>query len=81
MLSIAIFHALALLLVVGIVTRLVPPNFVGEMLVYLHKSIGITTPSQNQVRMVALIWIASAVIIVDGCILLLVFITSSAHQG
>jgi hypothetical protein len=46
------------------------------MLGYLHKTIGITTPSPEQVRLVALIWIGSAIIIVDGCLFLLLFITN-----
>jgi len=75
------FHALMLLLAVGIVSRVVPPPLVSGMLGYLHKTIGITTPSVSQVRMVALIWIGSVVIIVDGCLFLLVFITRLSSKG
>ena len=51
------------------------------MLSYLHKVIGITTPSLEQVRMVALIWIVSTVVIVDGCIFLLLFIAKLSHSA
>jgi hypothetical protein len=51
------------------------------MLGFLHNTIGITTPSLEQVRMVALIWIGSVIIIVDGCVFLLVFIASLTNSG
>jgi hypothetical protein len=41
----------------------------------LHNTIGITAPPLEQVRAIVLIWIASTVVIVDGCLALLVFIT------
>ena len=75
------FHVLMLLLGLGIVSRAVPSPLVSDMLGYLHKTIGITTPSAAQVRMVALIWIGSVVIIVDGCLFLLVFITRLSATG
>jgi len=75
------FHALMLLLGLGIVSRVVPPALVSNLLGYLHKTIGITTPSVSQVRMVALIWIGSVVIIVDGCLFLLVLITKMSNAG
>ena len=81
MVSIVLFHVLMLLLGLGIVSRVVPTQLVSNMLGYLHKTIGITTPSLEQVRMIALIWIGSTVIIVDGCLFLLVFITSLSNTG
>lgn len=56
-------------------------QLVSNMLGYLHKTIGITTPSLKQVRTVALIWIGSTIIIVDGFLFLLVFITSLSNSG
>ena len=81
MVSIVAFHVLMLLLGLGIVSRVVPSERVSNMLGYLHKAIGITTPFPEQVRTVALIWIGSTVIIVDGCLFLLVFITSLSNSG
>ena len=81
MVVIVIFHALMLLLGLGIGIRAIPPQLGGNMLSYLHKAIGITTPSLEQVRMVALIWIVSTVVIVDGCIFLLLFIAKLSHSA
>jgi hypothetical protein len=75
MAAIVVFHILLLLLGLGVATRLVPTSRVGNTLGYLHKAIGITTPTAGQVRMVALIWIGSILVMIDGCLFLLVFIT------
>lgn len=75
------FHVLMLLLGLGILSRVVPSQLVTNLLGYLHKTIGITTPAPELVRMVALIWIGSVVIIVDGCLFLLVFIAHMASAG
>jgi hypothetical protein len=80
MVGIVAFHVLMLLLGLGIVSRVVPSERVNNMLGYLHKAIGITTPFPEQVRTVALIWIGSTIIIVDGCLFLLVFITSLSNS-
>lgn len=79
MLSIVVFHVLMLLLGIGIVARVISAQRISSALSYLHTSIGITTPPLEQVRMIALIWIVSTVVIVDGCLLLLVFITKLLH--
>jgi hypothetical protein len=81
MAAIVLFHALMLLLGLGIVSRVVPLQLVSNLLGYLHKTIGITTPSVQQVRMVALIWIGSVIVIVDGCLFLLVLITKMSTTG
>jgi hypothetical protein len=81
MIGLVAFHVLMLLLGLGIATRIVPTERVGDLLGYLHTSIGITTPRPEQVRMIALIWIGSTVVIVDGCLLLLLFIASRLNSG
>ncbi len=81
MAAIVVFHALMLLFGLGIVSRVVPLQLVSNMLGYLHNTIGITTPSMEQVRMVALIWIGSVIVIVDGCLFLLVLITKLSNTG
>jgi len=81
MVAIVVFHVVMLLLALGIGSRLVSTDLVSNMLGYLHKTIGITTPSLKQVRTVALIWIGSAIIIVDGFLFLLVFITRLSNSG
>jgi predicted 2-oxoglutarate/Fe(II)-dependent dioxygenase YbiX len=75
MVGIIAFHVLMLALGIVIATRLVSLQAVGNLLGYLHKSIGITTPATEQVRTVALIWIGSVIVMVDGCLFLLLFIT------
>jgi hypothetical protein len=47
----------------------------------LHKTIGITLPSPEKERMVAVIWIASMIVIGDGMLFLLLFLTSAVVKG
>jgi hypothetical protein len=75
------FHILMLLLGLGIVTQLIPVRLVGNFLGYLHNTIGITTPSHEKAKTIALIWIGTTVVIVDGCIFLLVSITRLSSSG
>ena len=81
MIGIVGFHVMMFALGLSIASRLVPLQRVSSALGYLHNSIGITTPAERQVRMVALIWIGSLVVIVDGCLLLLLFVTKFSHAG
>jgi hypothetical protein len=76
MTGILAFHVLMLLLGVGIATKVIPPQRISDMLGYLHTTIGITMPSAKQVPMIALTWVGSTVVIVDGCLLLLLLIAS-----
>jgi hypothetical protein len=78
MVGIVLFHIAMLLLGLGILVRLVPESLVGNALGYVHNAIGITTPSEKQVRLVALIWLGSVIVLVDGCLFLLVFIATSS---
>jgi hypothetical protein len=79
MVSIGLFHVLMLVLGLGIGGRVVPVERVSDMLGYLHNAIGISAPPLDQVRAIALIWIGSAIIIVDASIFFLVFITKLLH--
>jgi hypothetical protein len=81
MIAIVAFHILMLLLGLSIWSSIVPVQRVSDALGYLHNAIGITTPPVGKVRMIALIWIVSAIVIVDGCISLLVFITTMSSSG
>jgi hypothetical protein len=80
MAGIVAFHVVMLLLVAGVATRALPTQRVSTVLGYFHKSIGITTPSPGQVRLAALIWIASIIFMVDGCIFALVWIASLTNS-
>jgi hypothetical protein len=75
MIAIVAFHIVMLALGVAVGARVVSPQLVSGLIGYLHKSIGITVPAIEQVRTVALIWIASVVVIVDGSLFLLLFIS------
>lgn len=81
MVGIVLFHALMFLLGLGIVSRAISEERVGGMLGYLHNTIGISTPRREHVRAIALVWIGSTVVIVDGCLFLLVFITKVLGRG
>jgi hypothetical protein len=75
MAGIVAFHIVMLLLLACVAARIVPTELLTTLVGVLHKSIGITTPNENQVRTIALIWVGSTIVIVDGCLLLLVFVT------
>jgi hypothetical protein len=77
MVIVVTFHVLMLLLVVGIVSRAIPEKLVSGLIGYLHSTIGITVPRATQVRAITLVWIGSLVAVVDGCLFLLIFITTS----
>ncbi|MGA2335738.1 MAG: hypothetical protein WA383_15415 [Terriglobales bacterium] len=81
MISIVVFHVLMALLGLGIWSRAVPEQLVSAMLGYLHSTIGITPPPLEKVRMIALIWIGSTIVIVDGSLLLLMLITKLSYSG
>ena len=72
----SVFHVVALSVGLGIACRIVPVQFVADMIGYLHNAIGITTPSSEQVRMAALIWIGAVIFMVDGILLFFVLVTS-----
>jgi hypothetical protein len=79
MIGIIVFHAVLLLVGLGIVSRFIPLETVSNALGYLHTTIGITTPPAGQVRMFALIWIGSTLVIADGCVLLMLLIVKLLH--
>ena len=80
MVSFIVFHVLMFLFGLGILTKVVPQKPISSALDYVHKTIGITTPSVELTRVIALVWIGSTVIIVDACLLLLLFITSLTNS-
>ncbi len=72
--SIVVFHVVMVLLALGVMSKTVPVQLVSDTLDNLHKTVGITTPPPEQTRTVALVWIGSTILIVDGSVFLLVFI-------
>jgi hypothetical protein len=75
MTGIVIFNVLMIALGVAVGTGLVPASRISGMLGWLHAIIGITPPAPEKARLFALVWIGSMVVIVDGLLLLLVFLT------
>lgn len=76
MIGVFAFNVLMVLLGLSVASSLVPAKLLSDILGYLHTTIGITTPAPGKVRMIVLIWIGSLILIVDGLLLLLVFLTS-----
>jgi hypothetical protein len=76
MIGIVVFHVVMLALGAAVGSGLVPANPTRATLDWLHNTIGITSPPEEKVRMVALLWLGSIIVIVDGVLFMLVFFTS-----
>jgi hypothetical protein len=74
-------NVVMILLALGVAGGFVPANMFGGMVAVLHKTIGITLPSPEKERAVALIWIVSMVVIGDGMLFLLLFLTGGVVKG
>ena len=59
------FNAAMLLLAAGVLARVLPVRFLTGLLTGLHYTIGISTPTPEQVRRAVIVWIVSVVVIVD----------------
>jgi hypothetical protein len=59
------FNVLMVVLAAAVAKRFIPVGFLTSFIAGLHYTIGISTPSQDQVRRAVLVWIASILIIVD----------------
>ena len=76
MIGIVLFNVVMLLLCAMVGGQIVPTSLVSTVLDWLHNNIGITSPPREKVRMVALIWMGSTIVIVDGALFMLVFFTT-----
>jgi hypothetical protein len=76
MIGIVFFNVVMLALCAAVGSALVPANLISATLYWVHNTIGITSPPPHKERTVALIWIASAMVIVDGVLFMLVFFTT-----
>ena len=63
-----------LIVCAAILAGLFPMRLYGGMLRGLHNTIGITTPSDRQLRWVLIVWIVSAVVIFDTMAALLIYV-------
>jgi hypothetical protein len=75
MASVVIFNVLMIALAAAVGTGLVPASRISSILEWLHAIIGITPPALEKSRLFALVWIGSMIVIVDGLLSLLVFLT------
>jgi hypothetical protein len=71
---VVLFHVVSLALVAAAVADLFPAKLYDSLLRGLHNTIGITTPTQRQLRWVLIVWVLSAVVIFDAMALLLVYV-------
>ena len=76
MTGIIVFNLLMVALAVAIALRLVTAARISTTLEWLHSIIGITPPPPDKAWIFALVWVVSMTFIVDGLLLLLVFLVS-----
>jgi hypothetical protein len=77
MIWIIAFNAGMFLLGAVVATGLVSAARLEAMLFWLHGIVGITSPPPEKARVFALVWIALTLVMVDGLLSLLVFLTRS----
>jgi len=75
MTGIVVFNVVMVVLGVVVGTGVVSTNRLSDILGWLHSIIGITPPAPKQARVYSLIWVASMIVIVDGLLFMLVFLT------
>lgn len=81
MIGIIATNVVLVLLALGITSRLLPAKMFSGAVTVLHKTIGITLPSPDRERTVAVIWIASMLVIGDVILFLLVFLARAVGKG
>jgi hypothetical protein len=81
MIGIVAINVVLVVLAIVIATGILPAKAFSGAVTVLHKTIGITLPSAEKERTVAVIWIASMLLIGDGMLLLLVDLTGSLTKG
>lgn len=77
MIPILIANSVMILLVTGIAAGILPAKIFSGAIAVLHKTVGISLPTPEKERIVAVIWIASALLIGDGILLLLLVLAHS----
>jgi len=69
-----VLNVLAAIFSVAILREWMPVGFLGGLIIGLHQVVGITTPSEKQVRWAIVAWVVSLVVILDVLVLLLVYV-------
>jgi hypothetical protein len=81
MIPILVANTLMVLLVVGIAAGILPAKIFSTAITVLHKTVGISLPTPDKERVVAVIWLASALLIGDGTLFLLLVLAHSVAGG
>ena len=81
MIGVIAINVVMVLLALGIRSGVFPAKVFSGMIGVLHKTIGITLPSPEQERMVAVIWIASMIVIGNGMLFLLLFLAGAVVKA
>jgi hypothetical protein len=81
MIPILTINVIMIALAVAIASSVLPAQFFSGAIVVLHKTIGITLPTPDKERAVAVIWIASLLIIGDVILFLLVFFAGTIGKS
>jgi hypothetical protein len=68
------FNAVLILLALAVARGIVPMKSVGGLVAGFHATIGITPPTEKQLRWVIVAWIVSVLLIVDLILLLFVYV-------
>ena len=76
MIGIIAFNVVTLGAIAAVASGVVPAHWIRAMLDWLHNTIGITSPEDEKMRMVSAVWLVSTMVIVDGTLFMLVFLTS-----
>lgn len=69
-----VLHVLSFAIVASVAADKLPPKWYDPLLRGLHNTIGITTPTNRQLRWVLIAWILSTVVICDAMALLLIYV-------
>jgi hypothetical protein len=72
--ALSIFNAVVFLVCILVIGGLVPKKWYDSLVRGLHATIGITTPTDRQVRAVLVVWLISMLAIVDTMAALLKYV-------
>ena len=81
MIGILIANVVLVVLAIVIATGILPAKMFSGAVSVLHKTIGISLPSADKEQAVAVIWIASMLLIGDSMLLLLFLLTGPMTKG
>jgi hypothetical protein len=74
-------NVVMVLFALGIASGILPAKVFSGAVTALHKTVGITLPTADKERTVAVIWVGSIIAIGDGILVLLVALTGAVFKG